>query len=86
MVSLLNIPSYKATPGGDDMTTPVLSMIQCDVLGNTDEGDHTLCAFQCLSNGNEIIGHAFRLSSLMLLNAHYGLCEITYANLTMAGI
>ena len=86
VLSLLNPPSYRATPGGDFLTTSVLSMIVCDVLGNTYDGDHTLCAFECPSNGKQIIGHAFRLASLTSLNAHYGLCEITYANLTTAGI
>ena len=86
VVSLLNPPSYKATPGGDSLTTSVLSMIVCDVLGNTNDGGQTLCAFECPSNGKQIIGHAFRLASLISQNAHYGLCEITYANLTAAGI
>ena len=84
VLSLLNQPSYKATPGGDSMTTSALSMIQCEVFGHTHDGEQTLCAFLCPSDGNEIMGHAFRLASLMSLNAHCGFCEIAYANVIMA--
>ena len=85
VVSLLNSPSYKATPGGQFMTTNALSMIQCDVIETSIDGDHTVCAFNCPSKGNNIVGHAFRLASLAELNANYIFCEVEYVNATKYG-
>ena len=85
VVSLLNSPSYKATPGGQFVTTPVLSMIKCDVIETAFDGDHTVCDFNCPSKGRDIVGHAFRLASLAELNINYIFCEVEYVNATKYG-